>query len=395
VPRVRYQKRIKAGPHVAGFATPTNTVAPVITGDTAGETSTTSDGTWSDADAFTYQWYLDGVALVGETTNSIDTDEGWVGQTLSVIVCGGNGGGMTCAASAGVVLQEASAYTGPLDLVPGAAWKAAYSQQCLAAAFAGPLVRLRESGGNTEQNFSPVDHAVSASAIATFLNGNSGFGVTWYDQSGNSKDASQATTANQPQWNANAIGSLPTFQFASTLAQTFFGTAAAIEITGGAMTVFAVFKNTNATEASYLCGMNYNAQAGDGELFAVWNDVDSANKVVIDSSSDAFGTNEMRYRSSTGSTAVNTDFVVAISVSATGAIIRVNGVSMTPVDAGFDMPIGTIAGKIGVGNADFDDQGSGAGIDGYISELLIAQGALSLSDVQAVEQNMMTRYGIS
>lgn len=117
---IRQYRKPKAAPHGAGIATPVNTVAPVITGDTAGEGCSVSNGTWTNSSTFTYQWYLDGVAIAGETSNTITTDIAWAGQTLSAIVYGGNGAGKIGAASNSVVLQEASSYTGPLDLVPGA-----------------------------------------------------------------------------------------------------------------------------------------------------------------------------------------------------------------------------------------------------------------------------------
>ena len=92
--------------HANGAATPpSNTVLPLITGSTAGEVCSTSDGTWGGSPAsFTYQWYLDGGILNGETADEITTDETWVDSTLTVKVTAYNAGGSCVATSLGVVL---------------------------------------------------------------------------------------------------------------------------------------------------------------------------------------------------------------------------------------------------------------------------------------------------
>ena len=102
--RVRYFHRVTAQPHVAGITPPSNSVLPVITGDVAGEESSTSNGTWSNAVTFVYQWYLDDSPLTGETASTIETDAEWIDQTLSVVVSAGNGAGRVSVSSAGIVL---------------------------------------------------------------------------------------------------------------------------------------------------------------------------------------------------------------------------------------------------------------------------------------------------
>jgi hypothetical protein len=54
---------------------PVNSVAPALSGTPeVGETITTSNGTWSNAPSFTYQWFLDGVAITGATSGTYVTD---------------------------------------------------------------------------------------------------------------------------------------------------------------------------------------------------------------------------------------------------------------------------------------------------------------------------------
>ena len=82
-----------------------------------------------------------------------------------------------------------------LDAVPGAA--AAYSLRQLSNAYTGPVVTVRRSSDNAEADFkaSEIDDGTLASFVG---GGNDGLVKTWFDQSGNGRDASQATSANQP-----------------------------------------------------------------------------------------------------------------------------------------------------------------------------------------------------
>ena len=84
-----------------------------------------------------------------------------------------------------------------LDSFPNAA--AAYSLRKLRTAYTGSAIRVRRSNDNTEQNigFTSTGYLDTAS-LKTFLGANDGFVTTWYDQSGNARNATQATAANQP-----------------------------------------------------------------------------------------------------------------------------------------------------------------------------------------------------
>lgn len=80
-----------------------------------------------------------------------------------------------------------------LEEYPNAA--AAYSLRALTSD-AGPVVRVRRSSDNTEQDFSATD--INDGSLETFCGSGDGFVTTWYDQSGNSNDATQTTTSEQP-----------------------------------------------------------------------------------------------------------------------------------------------------------------------------------------------------
>lgn len=80
-----------------------------------------------------------------------------------------------------------------LDVHPGAA--AAYSLRSLRSAYTGPVVRVRRSSDNTEQNFTTAQ--VTDGTLTTFCGASNGFVRTWYDQSGNNRHLEQGTTASQ------------------------------------------------------------------------------------------------------------------------------------------------------------------------------------------------------
>lgn len=81
-----------------------------------------------------------------------------------------------------------------LDDYPGAS--AAYSLRELTTAWAGQaVVRVRRSSDNTEQDFTATE--VSDGTLASFCGAGDGFVVTWYDQSGNSANATQSTLTEQ------------------------------------------------------------------------------------------------------------------------------------------------------------------------------------------------------
>jgi hypothetical protein len=85
----------------------------------------------------------------------------------------------------------------PLDTYTGA--KVAYSLRQLRTAYAGSAIRVREAGGGTEADIGfDVDGNFDTAALETHCGANNGYVVTWYDQSGNGIDATNATAAAQP-----------------------------------------------------------------------------------------------------------------------------------------------------------------------------------------------------
>jgi hypothetical protein len=83
-----------------------------------------------------------------------------------------------------------------LDLFPNAA--VAYSLRKLRTAYTGSAIRVRRSSDNTEQDIGFVGNNLDTASLLTFCGAGDGFVTTWYDQSTNVNDATQATVGRQP-----------------------------------------------------------------------------------------------------------------------------------------------------------------------------------------------------
>jgi len=90
-----------------------------------------------------------------------------------------------------------SSFTGLLDTYTGAA--AAYSLRQLSSTYTGSAIRVRRSSDNTEQNIGFVNNELDTTSLTSFCGAGNGFVTTWYDQSGNGRNATQTTASSQPQ----------------------------------------------------------------------------------------------------------------------------------------------------------------------------------------------------
>lgn len=114
--------------------------------------------------------------------------------------------------SSGIITPS---YSYLLDTYSGAS--VAYSLRKLSSTYSGNCIRVRRSSDNTEQDFGFVSNALDTASLSSFVGAGNGFVTTWYDQSGNSKNAIQTTASNQPQifssGNIILSNSKPTIQF--------------------------------------------------------------------------------------------------------------------------------------------------------------------------------------
>lgn len=86
---------------------PINAILPAITGtELTEETLTCDDGTWINADSYTYQWYQNDTAIDGATDNEYEIVIDDEGQTLTCRVTASNEGGSASADSNTVEIED-------------------------------------------------------------------------------------------------------------------------------------------------------------------------------------------------------------------------------------------------------------------------------------------------
>jgi hypothetical protein len=93
--------------------------------------------------------------------------------------------------------EDVPAVTGILDGYT-ADLGVAYSPALLDINYAGSAIRVRRASDNTEQDIGFDGTDLDTAALTTFCTGTDCFIRTWYDQSGNTRNLTQTTTANQP-----------------------------------------------------------------------------------------------------------------------------------------------------------------------------------------------------
>jgi hypothetical protein len=134
-----------------------------------------------------------------------------------------------------------------LDVYTGAA--AAYSLRKLRGAYSGAAVRVRRSNDNAEQDIGfDANGNFNESALTSFVGANSAFVTTWYDQSGNTRNATQATAANQPRIvNAGVVDKVNGRVSPAWQSNRYYALTAPISITQNILSVFDVSRINSGT----------------------------------------------------------------------------------------------------------------------------------------------------
>ena len=84
-----------------------------------------------------------------------------------------------------------------LDTYTGA--MAIYSLRKLKGDYSGSAIRVRRSSDNASTDIGFLANGdLNVGALTSFVGSNNGFVTTWYDQSGNNKNATQVTAVSQP-----------------------------------------------------------------------------------------------------------------------------------------------------------------------------------------------------
>lgn len=109
-----------------------------------------------------------------------------------------NGVPVGLASIAGLGKPRVDTYVGPLNSYTTGLWSAAAVNRLLTS-YTGPLLRVRRSSDNAEQDIGYlVNGALNTTVLASFVGSDSAFVTRWYDQSGAGNDFIQSTAASQP-----------------------------------------------------------------------------------------------------------------------------------------------------------------------------------------------------
>lgn len=275
----------------------------------------------------------------------------------------------------------------PFDLRPlvisvfaGAA--AAYSMRIPAgSAYNGPLIRVRRSTDNAEQNFgaAAVDangsRWLDTTALLAFCGAGSGFVTTWYDQSGNGRNLLQGSASAQPRVvNAGVV-------------EVSSGRAAIYTTTGMSAAVnpapWLVTGNENRTLNSIMSRQS-------GIIMAMWSGLHSANGAW---GIDLSGTNTFApYTYGVGDT---TSTIIAVNTPTITTAVRSAGTSRGFVNG---VAAGTNTNAISTSSANGLGIGvrpDGAVSTGWYSEVVYFGSAMSTEARQALERSQGAAFGIT
>jgi hypothetical protein len=268
-----------------------------------------------------------------------------------------------------VVQTRASvaSYAGPFD---GITFAALYGMKRFLASYTGSLIRIRRSSDDAELDigYDAVTGLLDTAAAAAHIGGGSGFVVTWYDQSGNTRNATQATAANQPPYAASAVNSLPS---------AYFSDAGHYRLTIG--NIGAAFSSAASMIAAYnlndVGGYNtvvFRTKAND----SYWRHVGGAGYFGV------FRTS--RLEAFPAAPPTNGIYTTSVISNATNYRIFYDGTPETPQAAGFN------AGD------DFEmggDPGTSKTSRFYMAALALLDGSISAANHNTIGEEMEDLYG--
>lgn len=132
----------------------------------------------------------------------------------------------------------------------------AYSVRKVMSNYSGPLVRVRRSSDNLEQDiFADVNGFLDTTALLSFVGTGSGFVTTLYDQSGTGKHLLQPTQARQPRvvnsGVVDLVNGVPSFNFI-TASSHWLSQASATMYDAGSSTMIGVVRNNASAADTYI-----------------------------------------------------------------------------------------------------------------------------------------------
>lgn len=259
---------------------------------------------------------------------------------------------------------------------------AAFSLRKINSVYTGSAIRVRRSTDNVEQDIGfNASGDLNTADLVSFIGGASGFITTWYDQSGNFFNITQATAANQPRIvNAGTIdllGSRPSIRGDATDlllgGDAFGGSANEVEI----FIVTNIYDISNGTPGATMFGL------ADSPRFIAnlpWSDTNIYFDVAGSSAP-----NRLTITGDQVPINTNHQFTFSHSLSQNIQRVRKNGTSIGNDGSGHSIASSFLR----VSNA------SPNGVQGYYPEIIFFKGILTDNQRALVERNQGTYYGIT
>lgn len=256
---------------------------------------------------------------------------------------------------------------------------AAYSLRKLRNAYTGNAIRVRRSSDNAEADIGfTTSGDLDTVALLAHCGAGSGFVTTWYDQSGNGRNATQTTAGSQPQIVSNGVLDIsngkPAIRFNGS--NTFFS---GVSLPLSQLTLSSVMNDVTQQGAiRYSIGTDTGSPESGGR--------------GIFSSFQFSGNQSLGYIPDAGVPVVQTGFlptigqsyVVSLTTTATESSIRANGGNN-----------GT-GGRITLNQLFIGQRGDNLWYyDGYNSETIVFPSAFSTANRQTLERNQGQYYGIT
>lgn len=243
---------------------------------------------------------------------------------------------------------------------------AIYSLRKLEADYNGPLIQVRRSGDNALLAINMTeDGQLDTEQLLMFLQNDSGYIKTWYDQSGNSRHAVQSAMAQQPlivsEGKLHNVDARPAIYFDETM-----------ELSLNTLTVPAPLSINMVGRTTYGNGSRYIFDPNGAEVYR-WNVSPASNELRVGSDGLLTANGELDFRESFVSTAI---------VNGGSSSISLNGAIAS----------GNLGTKGLTATATIGSNAVGVGLVGYMQELIIFSDAISNTERVAIEQNQQQAY---
>lgn len=251
---------------------------------------------------------------------------------------------------------------------------AAYSLRKLLSSYSGYACKVRRSSDNAEQDIGFSNGEFDLTSFSSFVGGGTGYIVTWYDQSGNSRNSAQATTTKQPSIIPSAANSKPSISFDGADDELTVSTFAITT----PFSLMLAYKMKGLTDYAGPIGFRATGTAGfqiASALPTSW----TPNLIVYNGTSEVL--------SKAYSSAISLPASYTIDSWLSSPEYRRNGTNSSLVagSGGYPQP----QYRIGRGYSAL----SYANVE--IADVVLFSSALAVSDHNSIGVNMATRYGLS